>query len=225
MTTCLTFLSATAEETTGIFGDPFSLASGPLRTADSPHPGFPPYSLAVRGPSARCARTADALGLETVPEPALRNFDYGRWYGRTVADVVAEDPYGYSAWLTDPDAAPHGGESVRDLCERTARWLDALPSDTDRALAVVEPSVIRGALVHAFSVPARAFRHLDLPCPPAVVSLILRGDGWHVRYGHGSASEVHRTAPDEPVSSARARPADRRTAGREYTGGTYGPVA
>ncbi|MGW2825297.1 histidine phosphatase family protein [Streptomyces sp. NPDC001443] len=213
MTTCLTFLSATAEETTRVFGDPLSLAGGPPR-ATSPHPGFPPYSLAVRGPSARCARTADALGLETVPEPALRDFDYGRWCGRTVAEVVADDPYGYSAWLTDPDAAPHGGESVRDLCERTARWLDRLPSDTDRALAIVEPSVIRGALVHAFSVPARAFRHLDLPCPPAVVSLILRDGVWHVRYGHGTASDVGEAASDEAAPSARARSADRGTVGR-----------
>ncbi|MGX1546912.1 histidine phosphatase family protein [Streptomyces adustus] len=224
MTTCLTFLSAAAEGTAQVFGDPFPLAGDPLRTA-SPHPGFPPYSLAVRGPSARCARTADALGLETVPEPALRDFDYGRWYGRTVAEVVADDPYGYSAWLTDPDAAPHGGESVRDLCERVAHWLEHVPSDTDRALAIVEPSVVRGALVHALSVPARAFRHLDLPRPPAVVSLILRADGWHVRYGHGTASEARQAVPDEAMSSARTRSADRRTAGREYLGGTYGPVA
>jgi broad specificity phosphatase PhoE len=120
---------------------------------------------------------ADALGVQATPEPTLRDLDCGHWRGRTVTEVAASDPHGYSAWFTDPDAVPHGGESVRQLCRRTARWLNGLALDTERALAIVEPAVIRAALVHTLQLPVRAFRHLDLPQPP-VISLIQRDGSW-----------------------------------------------
>ncbi|MGX4694759.1 histidine phosphatase family protein [Streptomyces sp. JNUCC 63] len=96
---------------------------------------LPAHSSAMRSPSSGSALTAAVLGLKAAVEPALRDLDYGTWRGRTVADIAAADPYGYSAWLTDPDAAPHGGETVRELCRRVAHWLSALPPDTGRALA------------------------------------------------------------------------------------------
>ncbi|MET8249643.1 histidine phosphatase family protein [Streptomyces sp. NPDC005202] len=214
---CLTFLSATAEETTRVFGDPSPSETG-LRQTSSPSAGFPPYSLAVRAPSARCARTAAALGLEATPEPALRDFDYGQWYGRAVADVAASDPHGYSAWFTDPDSAPHGGESVRQLCLRTAHWLSHVPPDADRALAIVESSVIRAALVHALSAPVRAFWHLDVPWP-STISLIFRDGSWNVRFGYGIPRPVRRAAHDvwgRPGSGQ----CDTGTAGWVHTGAT-----
>ncbi|MEU9289483.1 histidine phosphatase family protein [Streptomyces sp. NPDC048275] len=158
------------------------LSEGGLREARAARATLPPYSLAIRAPSIRCAETAGALGLETTLEPALRDFDYGMWRGRTVAEVVMDDPYTYSAWLTDPDAAPTGGESVRQLCRRTAHWLSSLPHDTGRTLAITEPAVVRASLVHALSAPARAFWHFDVP-PLSPVSLTLRGGRWHVRPG------------------------------------------
>ncbi|WP_426570407.1 histidine phosphatase family protein [Streptomyces canus] len=178
---CATGPSATGKDSTRVLGDPSSPKTG-LRQADAPSAGFPCYSLAVRTPSARCARMADSLGVRATPEPALRDIDYGHWCGRTVADVAASDPHGYSAWFTDPDAAPHGGESVRQLCQRTAQWLSSVPLDTERALAIVEPAVIRAALVHALQVPVRAFWHLDMPRPPAI-TLLHRDGNWTVRFG------------------------------------------
>ncbi|MFD4256785.1 histidine phosphatase family protein [Streptomyces sp. NPDC058534] len=79
---------------------------------------LPRCSAVVRAPSPRCARTARALALTAEVEPALRTFDYGKWRDRTAAEVAATDPYGLSTFLTDPDAVPHGGESVRQLCQR-----------------------------------------------------------------------------------------------------------
>jgi broad specificity phosphatase PhoE len=222
MTRCLTFLNATAEEPTRVFGDPSPRAAG-LRLPSSPSAGFPPYSLAVRAPSDRCARTAAALGLEATPEPALRDFDYGEWYGRAVADVAAGDPHGYSAWFTDPDSAPHGGESVRQLCRRTAHWLSQVPPDADRALAIVESSVIRAALVHALSAPARAFWHLDVPWT-STVSLVFRDGSWNVLFGHGTPRNVGRAAHDG-WGRPRSRQCDTGPAGWSRTGEAYGPVA
>ncbi|MEU2715531.1 histidine phosphatase family protein [Streptomyces sp. NPDC007205] len=121
-----------------------------------------PDTPAMRSPTSRCARTAAALALRATAEPALRDLDPGTWRGRTAADIVAADPDGYSAWLTDPDAAPHGGETVRQLCHRTGLWLTGLPADTGHAVAIVEPAVWRALLVHGLSAPARAFWQLRI---------------------------------------------------------------
>ncbi|MCZ7456894.1 histidine phosphatase family protein [Streptomyces sp. WMMC940] len=175
----LTFLCASPVEGTRgpAFGD------GPLDgRAANEKAALPPYSQAFRAPSARCAQTAEALGVAATPEEALRDIDHGTWSGRTHADIRAEDPHGLSAWLTDPDAAPHGGESVGRLCRRTASWLEALPDGAGRVLAITEASVVRAALVHALSVPARVFPHLDVPHRSAVT--LTRCDGlWHAGVG------------------------------------------
>lgn len=183
MSVSLTFVCATAGDDTrdAVFLDGL-LSERSLRAARTAGATLPWYSLAIRAPSSRCAQLAGALGLETSVEPALRDFDYGVWRGRTVGEVVADDPYGYAAWLTDPDAAPPGGESVRRLCRRTANWLSSLPSDTGRVLAITEPAVVRASLVHVLSAPATAFWHFDVP-PLSALSLTLRGGHWTVRPG------------------------------------------
>src|SRR5260221_422465 len=65
-------------------------------------------------PELRTRQTAEALGLAARTEKALRDCDYGRWRGRSLADVQAAEPAGLVAWLNDPASAPHGGESVQD---------------------------------------------------------------------------------------------------------------
>jgi broad specificity phosphatase PhoE len=116
-------------------------------------------------------------------EPALCDLDLGKWCGRTVVDVSATDPDGFHAWLTDPDAAPHEGESVRRLCRRTADWLSSVAPDTGHAVAITEAAVVRAALIHALGAPARAFWHLTVP-PLSAVALTWRGGHWDVRLGY-----------------------------------------
>ncbi|MFC0051197.1 histidine phosphatase family protein [Streptomyces actinomycinicus] len=140
----------------------------------------------MRSPSAGSALTAAALGLEATVEPALRDIDYGTWRGRTAAGIAAADPHGYSAWLTDPDAAPHGGETVHQLCRRTAHWLRTLPVDSGRVLAVADPAVVQALLVHALSAPVRLFGRLRLP-PLFVVCLTGCDGDWTVRSADASA--------------------------------------
>ncbi|MFD7610004.1 histidine phosphatase family protein [Streptomyces sp. NPDC059828] len=161
------------------------LGDGPLDPGDIGGAVLPPYEAVIRGPSTRCAQAAAALGLEaeSVPEPALRDLDHGTWRGRTIGDIADADPYGLSAWFTDPDATPPGGESVRQLCRRTLPWLRGLPSaprsgaPDAHTLVIAEPAVVRALLVNAMSVPATAFWHLDVPALSAV-SLTSRDDGW-----------------------------------------------
>ncbi|MFF7712839.1 histidine phosphatase family protein [Streptomyces sp. NPDC007988] len=176
MTVRLTFLCATpgSGAPDPAFGD-CALDERGRREAASVKAALPPYSLALRAPSIRCAQTAEAVGVAAAPENALRDIDYGRWTGRTRADIAAGDPHGLSSWLTDPDAAPHGGESVAGLCRRTAAWLGSLPDDA-RVLAITEAPVVRAALVHVLSAPARAFWHLDVP-PLSVITVTLHDAG------------------------------------------------
>ena len=82
---------------------------------------LPQRCEAVTSPARRCRETALAAGLDPTPEPALAECDFGSWAGRSLADVDAADPAGARAWMTHPDSAPHGGESLAVLCTRIAR--------------------------------------------------------------------------------------------------------
>ncbi|MFE3634456.1 histidine phosphatase family protein [Streptomyces sp. NPDC059168] len=218
MTIRLTFLSTSGgEPTPGTrFGDapPTARELGEARAARA---DLPSHTRAVRAPSLRCRRTAEALGLSAACEPALRDLDPGAWRGRTVDEIAGTDPHAFTTWLTDPDAAPHGGESVRRFCRRTADWLDAVADEPGHVLAVTEPALVRAALVHALAAPARAFWRLDVPTLTPV-SLTWQRGHWDV--GVGSAAfgatrrftvihrDPHRNAPlraaHVPVPSAQA---------------------
>ncbi|MFJ4095935.1 histidine phosphatase family protein [Kitasatospora sp. NPDC089913] len=155
-----------------------------VRAARALRPDLPAASQRFASPSARCRRTAEELGLaDASVEPALSGCATGRWRGRTLDEVAAEEPEAVMAWLADPAAAPHGGESVRQLCARVAGWLDGTAAGlTGRVLVVAEPDVVRAAAVHALGVPDQVFRRLDVP-PLAVVELTGRAGRWNLRLG------------------------------------------
>ncbi|MFG2595672.1 histidine phosphatase family protein [Streptomyces sp. NPDC048462] len=154
-----------------------------LRQARDAAPAVPSAARHVRGPSMRCTATADALGLRSDPEPALRDWEMGRWTGARLTEVSTDEPDGVAAWLTDPAAAPHGGESLLELCARVGSWLDSPHrSDDGQVLAVAEPAVIRAAAVHALDLPPQAFWRLDV-APLTVTELSGRSGRWNLRCG------------------------------------------
>lgn len=208
MTIRLTLLCARTADT--VFGDA-PLGERELQGAGAAAAPLPAHSSAMRSPSSGSALTAAVLGLKAAVEPALRDIDYGTWRGRTVADVAAADPYGYSAWLTDPDAAPHGGETVRELCRRTAYWLSTLPPDTGRALAIAEPAVVRALLVHALSAPVQVFWTLQVP-PLYTVPLTWRDGVWSAQPVDASSARglgQHPTPPITVLTAPRRAVSDR----------------
>ncbi|MEU9986981.1 histidine phosphatase family protein [Streptomyces sp. NPDC048045] len=201
MTIRVTFLCAPGGDATvdPLLGD-VPLSDLGLHRAAAAQAMLPPHELAVRAPSIRCSQTAAALGLEAAVEPALHDLGLGTWCGRTVDEVAAADPHGFAAWLKDPDAAPHEGESVRRLCRRTANWLGSMAPDTGHTVALTEAAVVRAALIHALGVPARAFWHLAVP-PLSTVSLTLEGGCWDVRVDDVDA------APQDDRRWPHSRPA------------------
>ncbi|WP_018548795.1 histidine phosphatase family protein [Streptomyces sp. LaPpAH-108] len=135
----------------------------------------------VRSPGARCHETATELGLDAEELPELATLDAGRWRGRTLEEVGAVEPQELMRWLADPEGAPHGGESVRALCERVGAWLESAQED-GRTLGVVEPEVVRAAVVHALALPPETFWRLDVP-PLTVTELSGRAGRWNLRLG------------------------------------------
>ncbi|GAA4950911.1 hypothetical protein GCM10023334_065640 [Nonomuraea thailandensis] len=76
-------------------------------------------------PAGAARRTALAMGLEPRVCAALGEADCGRWRGLPYERVALEEPEALARWLSDPHAAPHGGESLAALTYRVAAWLDA----------------------------------------------------------------------------------------------------
>lgn len=153
-------------------------AAGSLRAADR----------VLVSPTVRCRDTASALGLAAVPEPELAGLDMGRWRGLTLDEVMTREPEAMTSWLTDPDAVPHGGESVRALCERAARWLQASAEFEGRTLAVVEQEIVRALAVTILDAPGPAFWRLDVP-PLTATDLSGRSGRWNLRLGRELETE------------------------------------
>lgn len=113
-------------------------------------------------PELRTRQTAQLLGLDALPLPQLRDCDYGAWKGHRFEEILARDPKGIAAWLRDPAAAPHGGESLLRLMQRTARWLDAEMVADRRAILVTHASIVRAAIVHAIDAGPKSFWRIDV---------------------------------------------------------------
>jgi len=124
---------------------------------------LPSYGWVLRSPSRAAHETTAALGLEDSVEPALRDCDYGRWRGLAAKDVAAREPEGFAAWLGDPAAAPHGGESLAALILRVSAWLTDMSAHNRSTLAVTHASVVRAAIVTALGAPPSAFWRIDVP--------------------------------------------------------------
>jgi len=132
---------------------------------------------------ALCARqTAAALSLDAIADAALRDCNFGRWAGRKLAEVHAGDPQAVAAWLADPQAVPHGGESRAAISVRIAAWLQACVKDTGRIVAVTHASVIRAAILDVLDAPGAAFWRIDV-APLSMVELSSDGARWSLRAG------------------------------------------
>ena len=129
-------------------------------------------------PEPACVETCAHLGLAAEPDAVLADWDLGSWAGRTLDDVAAGSPAAVTAWLTDPDAVPHGGESLSALVDRARLWLATAPGG--HTLAVCGPAVVRAAVVAVLGAPSSAFGRLDV-APMTATDLRGGPDRWNVR--------------------------------------------
>ncbi|MGW3417778.1 histidine phosphatase family protein [Streptomyces phaeochromogenes] len=183
------------------FDDGGSIDPAGLRLAEAAAGSLPAADQVLVSPTVRCRETAAALGLDALAvtePPELSGLDVGRWRGATLAEVSADEPEAVGRWLADPSSAPHGGESVTGLCERVAKWLEAVADPSSgasgsgstegsgagsvRIIAVVEPEIVRAGVVRALGAPESAFWRVDVP-PLVVTEFSGRAGRWNVRVG------------------------------------------
>ncbi|MEE6177047.1 histidine phosphatase family protein [Mycobacterium sp. 050134] len=129
------------------------------------------------GPEQRAYQTAKLLGLQAATEPRLADLDCGRWRGEALWSLP---PGELAVWLTEPDHAPHGGESIVGLVERVAGWLKSLTDNPLRTVAVTHPAVVRAAILVALDIPAQSFWRIDV-APVSRIVLHFRRHRWTLR--------------------------------------------
>lgn len=132
---------------------------------------------AISSPALRARETAVAAALQADLEPLIDECDFGSWAGRTLAQVHEQDPQAAGAWMTDPEACPHGGESLSALLARVGGWLDGQAALDGRGIAVTHSGVVRAAVVHALGAPAAAFWRVDVS-PLALTELHAHDGRW-----------------------------------------------
>jgi broad specificity phosphatase PhoE len=140
---------------------------------------LPQRAEIVTSPALRCRETAVAAGLEARDETAIAACDFGVWAGRSLADLSSDDPGAVRAWMLDPGASPHGGESLAVFYARIARWLDAQADGDGRLLAITHAEVIKAAVVHALGAPLLAFWRIDA-APLAITELHAHDGRWTI---------------------------------------------
>jgi broad specificity phosphatase PhoE len=136
---------------------------------------LPRFDEVLTSPFARAVQTGAPLGPARVVKE-LAECDFGTWAGLTLADV---DPEDLGAWMTDPDAAPHGGESLTGLLERVGVWLDEQATLEGTAVAITHGGVVKAAVCHALAAPPSAFWRIDVS-PLSITELHAHDGRWTV---------------------------------------------
>lgn len=148
-------------------------------------------------PARRASETAARAGLDvTAVEPALAECDFGRWAGLTLREVAEREPGAVEAWMTDPAAAPHGGESLLAVLARVGGWLEAQAARSGTAAAITHAGVVKAAVVTALDAPPAAFWRIDV-APLSITELHAHDGRWTVTRvnDRGAAAPAREAVP------------------------------
>ncbi len=132
------------------------------------------------GPEPVCRQTAHLVGLthaEVLDE--LAGPAFGSWAGQPLADAMEEDPVGVTAWLGDPEVAPHGGESLTAMAVRVGQTLDGYVWPERGGVIVVSPFVARAGLIHALGVSPSAILRAEV-APLGSVTISRHSARWRL---------------------------------------------
>ena len=116
--------------------------------------------------AAETARTVgERIGLESRPDPRLREGNRGDWEGRLFIDIARDDPEGYAAWMhAGADFRFPGGESLQEHADRVwAALEDIRAAGPLPALVVCHRGSIRTVLCRQDPRGLAAFHEYDVP--------------------------------------------------------------
>lgn len=181
MTTRLTWINhgATAANRTASFPVDEPLEEKTLGEAAMPTLGR--ADRVFTSPALRARQTAEILGFEATVAPSLRDCDYGRWAGRPLMSLHSEEPENLALWMSDPEAAPHEGESLQQLGRRVTGWMNEEMPLGGRVIAVTHAAVIRAAILNVLKAPPAAFWTIDIQ-PLGMARMTHDGRRWSLRF-------------------------------------------
>jgi hypothetical protein len=108
--------------------------------------------------------TGAELGLDPRLDERLRESDRGRWQGRLLQEIQAEEPEAWAAWMRGgADFRFPDGESLGEHLERTRAALDDVAAGPLPALVVCHGGTIRCALVRRHPRGLDAFQDITVP--------------------------------------------------------------
>jgi broad specificity phosphatase PhoE len=137
---------------------------------------FPDAVALYSSPLQRAHRTATAigarLGLDVRVDRGLAEYHLGEWEGKTYASLFSD----YQLWhhmRADPDFAPHGGESPRQVAERFSGALQRIAQShpADRVIVVAHGGALSIGLGHLIDGDYREWHKVMENC--AVSELVL----------------------------------------------------
>ena len=139
-----------------------------------------PRTVLHCAPEPACRQLAVNTGTEPVVLDELRGPDFGSWHGLALQQVMESDLPGLQRWLTDPTAAPHGGESLAAHLDRIGALLDA-GDWPERGATLVAPALtVRAACVHALGGRPDSLLHLDI-APGTTARISLTRGTWRLQ--------------------------------------------
>ena len=161
------------------FPDDNSLEASAVGALEALRGRLRPYAQVLTSPARAARETAAALGFDAEVEMGLSDCDYGRWRGLASKDVAEREPDEFAAWLGDPVAAPHGGESFAVLIERIGAWLTQALARESATLAVTHAAVVRAAIVNVLGASSSSFARIDV-APLSLARLSGHAGRWNV---------------------------------------------
>lgn len=100
---------------------------------------------------------ATELGMHASHDARLREMNFGEWDGLAWSAIETNDGARCRAWMERWTAArPPAGETVRDVVDRAAAWLDStlsMPPQFDTIVVVTHAGWIRAALCYLTGAP------------------------------------------------------------------------
>ena len=114
---------------------------------------------------------AAALGVQTVVDPDLSEFDAGEWEGLAPEEIRARWAVEYAAWARSGAAAP-GGESLAAAGRRWRRARDRILASYagQTVVAVTHAGAIKGLIQAGLGAPEAAGRQISID--PASLSVL-----------------------------------------------------
>ncbi len=135
--------------------------------------------LALTSDLARAVLTAGIIlggrPVSAVPDPRLREIDFGLWEGLTHEEILARDGEAYRRWLDDPMAPIPSGECLPSMVERVLGCLtEAAGACGGTVLAVAHGGPIAAVLCLADGAPFRGFRG-KIPPHGSLTEVVVEG--------------------------------------------------